>query len=44
MTREEAIVKLKEAKDLMDLGLMSEMDYNKLREELTPINIGNKQQ
>ena len=44
MTREEAIAKLKEAKDLMDLGLMTEADYNKLREELTPIIMGNKQQ
>ena len=37
LTREEAIAKLKESKDLLDLGVMSEEDYNKLKEELTPI-------
>jgi len=43
MTRDEAIAKLKEAKDLMDLGLITEAGYNKLREELTPIIMGKKQ-
>ena len=37
MTREEAIAKLKEAKDLLDLDLMSQEEYDALREELTPI-------
>ena len=44
MTRDEAIAKLKEAKDLMDLGVISEADYNKLREELTPIIMGTNKQ
>jgi hypothetical protein len=43
LTRDEAIAKLKEAKDLMDLGLITEAEYNKLREELTPIIMGNRQ-
>ena len=37
MTRKQAIDKLKEAKELFDLGLMEEDDYNSLKEELTPI-------
>lgn len=37
MTREEAIAKLKEAKDLLDLEMMSQEEYDALREELTPI-------
>lgn len=37
MTREAAIAKLKEAKDLLDLGLMSESDYEKMKQELGPI-------
>jgi hypothetical protein len=37
ITREEAIAKLKEAKDLLDLDLMSQEEYDALREELTPI-------
>jgi hypothetical protein len=37
LTRDEAIAKLKEAKDLLDLGLMSEQEYNAVKEELTPI-------
>lgn len=40
MTRKQAIDKLKEAKDLYDLGLMEENDYNSLKEELTPIIMG----
>jgi hypothetical protein len=39
MTREEAIVKLKETKDLLDLGLVKQDDYDKLKTELTPIII-----
>jgi len=37
MTREQAIAKLKEAKDLLDLGLMTEQEYNDLKIKLTPI-------
>ena len=34
MTREQAIAKLKEAKDLVDLGLMTKEDFEKLKDEL----------
>ena len=34
MTREEAIAKLKESKDLLDLGLLSQEEYDALKEEL----------
>lgn len=37
MTRDEAIAKLKESKDLLDLGLVKQDDYDKLKAELTPI-------
>jgi hypothetical protein len=37
MTRSEAIAKLKEAKDLMELEMMTKDEFNKLRDELTPI-------
>ncbi len=37
LTREAAIAKLKEAKELLDLGLMSESDYEKMKQELGPI-------
>ena len=37
LNREEAIKKLKEAKDLFELDLMSKSEYEKLRLELTPI-------
>ena len=37
MTREQAIAKLKEAKDLVDLGMMSKEDFEKLKTELTPL-------
>ena len=37
MTRDEAIAKLKEAKDLLDLGMMSQADYDAMKENLTPI-------
>jgi len=37
LTRPEAITKLKESKDLFELGLLSEKEYNLLREKLTPI-------
>jgi len=39
MTREQAIAKLKEAKDLVDLGMMSKEDFEKLKAELTPLII-----
>jgi hypothetical protein len=41
MSREQAIAKLKEAKDLVDLGMMSKEDFEKLKSELTPIIIKN---
>ena len=37
LTREEAIKKLKESKDLMELDMMSKEDYENLRIKLTPI-------
>lgn len=37
MTRAEAIAKLKEAKNLMELDMMSQDEFNTLRDELTPI-------
>uniref|UniRef100_UPI003217DAC8 hypothetical protein n=1 Tax=uncultured Draconibacterium sp. TaxID=1573823 RepID=UPI003217DAC8 len=41
LTREEAITKLKESKDLLDLGVISQTDYDKLKQELTPIILNN---
>ena len=40
MTREEAIAKLKESKDLLDLGLMTQEEYEAIKEKLTPIIMG----
>ena len=37
LTRSEAIAKLKESKDLFELGLMSENEYNLIKKKLTPI-------
>ena len=37
MTRDEAIAKLKEAKELMELGLIDEADFKKMKLELGPI-------
>ena len=37
MSRESAIAKLKEAKDLLELEVISKNEYNALKEELTPI-------
>jgi len=37
LSRSEAIVKLRESKDLLELGLMSEKEYNILKKKLTPI-------
>jgi hypothetical protein len=36
LTREEAIAKLKEAKDLLDLGIIKQEDFDKLKAKLTP--------
>lgn len=36
LNRDEAIAKLKEAKELLDLGVISEKEYNDLKTELTP--------
>ena len=41
MNRENAIKKLKEAKDLLELELMTQEEYDKLKKELTPIIRGN---
>lgn len=37
LTREEAIAKLKESKDLLDLEMISQEEYNTIRKELAPI-------
>ena len=37
MTKEQAIAKLKEAKDLVDLGMMTQEEFDQLKEKLTPI-------
>ncbi len=37
ITKEEAIAKLKEAKELLDLEVISQTDYDKLKSELTPL-------
>lgn len=37
MSREEAIAKLKEGKDLMDMEMMSAEEFEALKEELTPL-------
>ena len=42
MTKEEAIKKLKESKDLLDLGVISQEEYDKKKEELTPFITGQK--
>lgn len=41
LTRDEAIAKLKESKDLLDLEMMSQEEYDALRAELAPIIRGN---
>jgi hypothetical protein len=40
LTRDEAIAKLKESKDLLDLGLLKQEDYDAIRTELTPVIMG----
>jgi len=37
MSREQAIKKLKEAKELLDIGMMEKEDFEKLKEKLEPI-------
>tara|TARA_B100000524_G_scaffold348354_1_gene252606 strand:+ start:94 stop:702 length:609 start_codon:yes stop_codon:yes gene_type:complete len=41
MNRQEAIAKLKEAKDLLDLDMMSQEEFDALKAKLTPIIKGN---
>ena len=40
MTRKEAIDKLKESKDLLDLGIISQQEYDVIKKNLTPIIMG----
>jgi hypothetical protein len=42
LSKEEAIKKLKESKDLMELDFLSKEEYLKLRKELTPIILDKK--
>ncbi|SHJ25332.1 hypothetical protein SAMN04488096_1212 [Mesonia phycicola] len=37
LTKEEAISKLKEAKELLELGVITQADYDKLKSEMTPL-------
>jgi len=37
MTRDQAIAKLKEQKDLLDLGMITKEEFEKIKSELTPI-------
>ena len=37
LTREQAIAKLKESKDLLDLEVITQEEYNKIKEELIPL-------
>jgi hypothetical protein len=41
LSRLEAIAKLKESKDLLDLGMVTKEEFNRLRKELTPIIMSN---
>jgi hypothetical protein len=40
MTNEKAIAKLKEQKDLLDLGIITKEDFEKIKLELTAIITG----
>ncbi len=40
MTKEQAIALLKEKKELFDLGLIDEAEFQKIKDELTPIIVG----
>jgi hypothetical protein len=42
MNRTEAIAKLKESKDLLELGMIKSEEYEKIKTELTPIILQNK--
>ena len=42
LSREDAIKKLKESKDLMELDFLSKEEYEKIREQLTPIILDNQ--
>ena len=42
MTRTEAIAKLKESKDLLDLEMMTQEEYDKIKNKLAPIIKGEK--
>jgi hypothetical protein len=42
MTRIQAIAKLKKAKDLLEIEMMSQQEYDKLKSELSPIIKGGK--
>ena len=42
LTREQAISKLKESKDLLDLQLMTQVQYDSLKKKLAPIIMPNK--
>jgi hypothetical protein len=37
LTKEQAISKLKEAKELLNLGVITQVDYDELKSELTPL-------
>ena len=41
LSRQDAIKKLKEAKDLLDIEMMTREEFDKLKEELGPIIKGN---
>lgn len=41
MTREQAIAKLKEQKDLLDLGMITKEQFEELKVKLTPIIMKN---
>lgn len=41
MTRDEAIAKLKEAKELLEIDMMSKEEFDKLKKELAPIITNN---
>jgi len=40
LTKEQAISKLKEYKDLLDLGMITQQDFEKMKVELSPIILG----
>jgi hypothetical protein len=41
LNREQAIAKLKETKDLLDLGMINKEEYEEIKKELTPIIMNN---